>query len=465
MKRFLSVLIILSIAFMLNADVLSVKYDKTALYDAMMKNNTSLRTADADIYEASLDVKDANAKYQPSVDLTISGTYMVEPPIGNITMSSDEIFSSSGTQTVPGAQNGAYVTLFDGMDNTLYNASLTVTQPVNTWGKINLASDLYKTVESLQGIKKSDLERQLSAELSTRLDVFAYLDGISELLEKAKEISSYLLSILEKSYKSGVIVESEYLEAKVMSMELDLRASELNMEKESNFQTIKTLVGISTLKYEDIVFEVDDSPLYIYANASYEELKSYALSSSNLSLQMINKLKSVHEIQEKIANRSMYGIPDMAIQVSAQYNTSRLPLAEAGWRQNDNFSLNITFAMQTTLWDGGEKISDKARAESAQNRDSISYDEALLSIESVLNENYLGMQNTLVKLDYYNLKESNLELLLSNAKLAEQYGQKGKADILQCELDIIENSIEIYMAKLGLASNVYILGYLVGDNI
>ena len=75
------------------------------------------------------------------------------------------------------------------------------------------------------------------------------------------------------------------------------------------------------------------------------------------------------------------------------------------------------------------------------------------------------MQNVLVKLDYYNLKESNLELLLSNAKLAEQYGQKGKADILQCELDIIENSIEIYMAKLGLASNVYILGYLVGDNI
>ncbi|MBQ2259526.1 MAG: TolC family protein, partial [Spirochaetales bacterium] len=158
MRKVIAFLLMALSVLSLSADELSIKYDKESLYTKMLVNNTSLRNAERDIYEAHLDTKDAKANYSPDIDLTVSGTYMTEPMVGNITVSTDELLSSSGIPT----STGGYVTLFDGMDNTLYNASLTVTQPINTWGKINLAAKLYETVEGIQGMKKTDLERQLS---------------------------------------------------------------------------------------------------------------------------------------------------------------------------------------------------------------------------------------------------------------------------------------------------------------
>lgn len=459
MRKIFALFIIAIFAFALYADELTVKYDRDALYEKMLMNNTAIRSADRDIYDASLDTRNAKASYQPDIDLTISGTYMTEPIIGNITVSADEILSSSG---IPGS-SGGYVTLFDGMDNTLYNASLTVTQPINTWGKLNLAHELYQTVEGVQGLKRTDLERQLSSELSIRLYLLSYLDDIKALLDEAEGYADELVAIAEASFKNGVIVEADYLDAKVQRMDLEVRRSDLNSQYEANLQALRTLTGLNDLKSESIEFTPSDEELYRYSDRAYNELRALATSESNLSLEMVNKLKSVHYLQEKIANRSMYGIPDMAIQVSAAYSTPRVPGLEMGWRQNDNFSLNFTFVMQTNLWDGGNKLNEKKRAESAVMRDDISYDEAVLTIESVLSENYSQMSNCLIKLDYLELSRESLELIIENTELSVQLGQKGKMDIISAELKRIENEIETLMTKASLASNVFMISYLIGE--
>lgn len=461
MRKVIAFLLMALSVLSLSADELSIKYDKESLYTKMLVNNTSLRNAERDIYEAHLDTKDAKANYSPDIDLTVSGTYMTEPIVGNITVSTDELLSSSGIPT----STGGYVTLFDGMDNTLYNASLTVTQPINTWGKINLAAKLYETVEGIQGMKKTDLERQLSAELSIRLYLLCYLDQISALISEAESYADELISIAEVSFKNGVIIEADYIDAKIQRMDLEVRKSELNSQIEANLQALRTLTCITNLKKDEILFEPEDSILYVYKDYDYQALRELALSSSNISLQMVNSLKAVHSLQEKIANRSMYGIPDMALQVSATYSTPRVPGLEAGWRQNDNFSLNFTFAMQTTLWDGGDKINDKKRAESSIIRDEISYDEAVLSIDKVLSENYNQMINNLIKLDYLNLSNSSIILSIKNTELAAKEGQKGRMDLLTSYLKRVENEIEGLMTKAGLSSNVFMISYLVGDDI
>ena len=461
MRKVIAFLLMALSVLSLSADELSIKYDKESLYTKMLVNNTSLRNAERDIYEAHLDTKDAKANYSPDIDLTVSGTYMTEPIVGNITVSTDELLSSSGIPT----STGGYVTLFDGMDNTLYNASLTVTQPINTWGKINLAAKLYETVEGIQGMKKTDLERQLSAELSIRLYLLCYLDQISALISEAESYADELISIAEVSFKNGVIIEADYIDAKIQRMDLEVRKSELNSQIETNLQALRTLTGITNLKKDEILFEPEDSIIYVYKDYDYQALRELALSSSNISLQMVSSLKAVHSLQEKIANRSMYGIPDMALQVSATYSTPRVPGLEAGWRQNDNFSLNFTFAMQTTLWDGGDKINDKRRAESSIIRDEISYDEAVLSIDKVLSENYNQMINNLIKLDYLNLSNNSISLNIKNTELAAKEGQKGRMDLLTSYLKRVENEIEGLMTKAGLSSNVFMISYLVGEDI
>lgn len=444
------------------SEPITQQYDISELISNMLSNNADIRNADQDIYDSALDVKDAKAKLYPTIDLTLSGTYMVEPPIKRITVSSDELFSSLPVQNVPGLQNGGYMTIYDGMDDTLYSASLSMTQVVNSWGKLNLAVDLYQTVENIHGIRRNDIERQLRAELMIRLFVLDNLGKANDRLLEALSIANELVLIAEKSYLAGVILESDYIDAKLGLLNLEMRRAELEKEIKSNLSSLSILTGISDLEHDQLELDLDDSALMKYRDVSYLELKNLALSSSNDSLQMISKLNSVHLLQEKIANRSMYGIPDMAIQVSAGYSTPRFPALEAGWRAEDSFTLNISFALQTNLWDGGERLNDVKRAQSSQIRDDISYSEALLSIENVLSENYYSMQNAIMKLEVLEEKSTNLDTILRNTELSEEIGQKGRRDVLSAKLEIIENDIEKLLAKSNLASNVFMISYLIG---
>ena len=134
-KKALTFLIILLISSSLFAE----PYTYEDLLSIMNVNNLELLTQDEVIKTASIDVKDAKGNYSPSIDLTLSSTYMVNPLIDRITVSTDDILGPLAQQM--GVPNN-YVTLYDGMENTLYMAQLSITQPIFTWGKITNALKL-----------------------------------------------------------------------------------------------------------------------------------------------------------------------------------------------------------------------------------------------------------------------------------------------------------------------------------
>ena len=138
-KKTLTFLIILLISSSLFAE----PYTYEDLLSIMNVNNLELLTQDEVIKTASIDVKDAKGNYSPSIDLTLSGTYMVNPLIDRITVSTDDILGPLAQQM--GVPNN-YVTLYDGMENTLYMAQLSITQPIFTWGKITNAVKLYNKI-------------------------------------------------------------------------------------------------------------------------------------------------------------------------------------------------------------------------------------------------------------------------------------------------------------------------------
>ena len=87
---------------------------------SMDSNNAQLAKARQTYIQSLLDVKNAKANYQPTIELLLTSTYMPNPPIGKTAISVDELSPQLGV-VIPGAAAGEYVTLYDGMKNIYYN--------------------------------------------------------------------------------------------------------------------------------------------------------------------------------------------------------------------------------------------------------------------------------------------------------------------------------------------------------
>ena len=118
------------------------------------KNNLELQTLQEEYFRSTLDVKDAKAGRGPTVDLTLSGTYMSnaleEPVYLNVNEILDSVQWPAGTK--PTLQN-QYIQVYEGMENTLYNIEFSVLQPIFTWGKINNSIALYQKIAEISQLQ------------------------------------------------------------------------------------------------------------------------------------------------------------------------------------------------------------------------------------------------------------------------------------------------------------------------
>ena len=66
-------------------------------------------------------MQDAWAGLGPSVDLQMSGTYMMNPPLDSIYLDVDDIIGAIHWNGFSPSPTGQHIKVYDGMENTLYN--------------------------------------------------------------------------------------------------------------------------------------------------------------------------------------------------------------------------------------------------------------------------------------------------------------------------------------------------------
>ena len=459
MKRLLILLTILLTSSLLFASITIGEAE-----EMMMRNNPNIKSAEESVVKANLDLKDSKANFSPSIELSGSMTYMTEPIVGPIIMESSDIMSQMGLGSYSDQVSG-YVTLYDGMENTMYMGSLSLTQPLVTWGKLSKAVDLYQNILNAQSLRRDDTVLQLKAELRIRIWSLKYLDDMKALVEKAKEISNRLVSLSESGYENGMILRQDYLAAKISALEVEVKEAELKDNDSSVLEGLRSLVGDYLIKYEDIEIPEDESFLYKYKDSVVDELITIATGENSNNLKALKNLIGAYSNQKTIAERSMYGIPDFAFQAELNYSNSRLPFIQSGWKQNDNSSLNLSLGFKTTLWDGGKVINNIDRAQSNIRDAEAQYSSAYSQIRSAVISNYNAMKTNKANIDYQTQKIENLEKELENISLGCKYGNNSESDELQKELEIIESKTSLIESKIALVQNVFTLDYLLGADI
>ena len=432
--------------------------------EMMMRNNPDIRSAEEAVVQAGLDLKDSKASFSPTISLSGSFTYMSEPLVGPVIMESSDILSQMGLGSYSDMASG-YVTLYDGMENTMYMGTLSLTQPLITWGKLGKAVDLYKNILTAQSLRKDDTVAQNKAELRIRVWSMKYLEEMEGLVDEAMALSKELVDIAKSSYENGMILRQDWLEAEISSLEVEVKKAELDDNYSSIMEGLRSLIGDYSVSYYDFILPEDESFLYKYRESNLDDLILAATGEDSNNLKAIKNLIGAYTNQKTIADRSLYGIPDFALQAQLTYSSSRLPFIETGWKQNDNNSLNLSIGFKTTLWDGGKAINDVKRAQSNIRSAESQYDSALSQIRVAVTSNYNGMMKNIANIQYQSEKIQNLEMELENIRIGLSYGQNSVSDEKQKMLEIVEAKSNLLASKIALVQNVYTLDYLVGAEI
>lgn len=448
MKKFILFIIVLLISNTLFA---TETYNYDSLASTLRLNNTKLQAAYQDVVQAKLDTKDAKANYHPTIDLTVSGSYIINP-IGPITVNASEL----------GLPYNQYITLYKGMENTLYQTSLSLQQPIFTWGKISNGVKALKEVESVRSLQLTDTENQLNAELKSRLSAIYYMDDIISLLNEQKSYADRLVELAHAAQEQGIMLAQEVKENEINALQVDVTLSEINAQYSSNLTALRTMTGLLDLTREDISYIPDEESFYSLAKEDRNALIKSATSQSQPTLQMLSHMQSAMEYSEKVSKASVYWKPDFALQVSASYGGSRLPLVETDWYRQDDYNGMVTVAFKTTVWDGGKALNNIKRSESNVANAVISRDEAINTIITTLSEQFANQDMAIAKISYLDLKEETLVSKVEQKILLQSYGNASEADVLNAQIELTTCRLERLQEKLKLAQASYLIEYLTG---
>lgn len=431
------------------------------LNQSVSLNNPDLQKLQREYERSLLDVKDAKAGIGPVVDLQLTGTYMTKPPVDAIYLNIDEMLDSiswpTGTKPAGGNQ---VIKLYDGMENTLYNFQLTVTQPIFTWGKIFNAVKLYQQIAEIKQTQILSQEEQLKMELETRIITLKYLQRIVDILDEEKVFAQRLVEVSESAEKSGMLLHQDVVEARIQAKELEIAQQDVSEQVHNQLLELQRMTGIADLALNQIEYEINESRFNQIINADRTVIEETALSGEQLSIKMLTQLKEVNQTAEKIARGYVNWKPDLALQASAGYGGSRFPFAEPNWLRKDDYSANITIAVKTTVWDGGKKVRDVSRKASESKTADINQLDARTTIRQTLSSQWNTADVCSMKIEYQNLKIESDDSKISQQETIFQTGYGSETDVLSAKINRCNNQIEKEKQELSRAVALMTIEYL-----
>jgi len=453
MKKLLILLVISSLLVPVFA------YTVDELSSSMLAKNPDIRKAREEVTKADLDVRDAKGGYSPTIDLTVTGSYIANP-IDPIRINLGDYIDT----TVYGVKND-YITLYKGQESMYYQFSLSMTQPIFTWGKISNAVKLYKSIYEAKMLQLEDAMDKAQTELNTRIAALHYLLQIQSLLGKQTEIVSRLVELADDAQKNGMMLSSDALGVKVQARQLDVAKAQVDQQVHLMMTELGNLTGITELSSGEIEFDeaLFTSALDNLYKTDYSILSAKCLSDNRTNFQLLGKLSSIAQTAKDIAGASVNWKPDLALVVNADYSGSRLPFVETDWYGKDDWSATVTVALKTTVLDGGKAVRNVKRADSGIQSSEIDIQSAKAKVRSAVDENWTNLAVGLAQIDYQSALASQLDSKNQVNQSLLDTGYGSESDYLQGQLERNNCEIEILRTRINLATAVYTLLYLQGD--
>ena len=442
----------------------NLSYNFQTLLDATKQNHPELLKLQEEYKRSLLDVKDAWAGLGPTVELQASGTYILKPPVDAIYLNVDDIINSIQWGSIKPTTNGQYIKVYDGMENTLYDFELSLTQPVFTWGKITNAIKLYKQISAIKQTQITQQTKQLETELKTRLITLYYLNRILEILTEEQIYAERMVEVSENAAKTGMLLPQDVVDAKIQAKELDIAKQDLIEQINDQILELERITGIQNLSFEKINYDFVPELVTNFDKllaTEQTELEKQVLSGNQASIKMLTQLQDVSKTAEKISRGAENWKPDFALQVGGGYSGSRFPFTEPNWMRKDDYSLNISVGLKTVIWDGGKKIRDVSRKVSEVETANINKLDARSSISKTFNSQWNSAQVCTMKIEYQDLKIESASAKINQKQKMYESGYGSETDVLSAKIERCNAQIEKEKQTLSRAAACLTINFLI----
>ena len=441
----------------------SASYSLESLLNSTQINHPELLKLQEEYRRSILDLKDAWWSLGPTIDLQASGTYMVNPPLGAMYINTDDLLNSIQWNGVKPKNSSQRIKIYEGMESTLYNFELSVTQPIFTWGKITNAIKLYKQVSDIKELQIFQQSAQLETELKTRLISLYYMKKILEIIDEEENYTKRMVEVSETAEKVGMLLHQDVVDAKVQAKELEIAKQDLLEQINDQLLELERTSGISVLLVDEINFDfvpdLEESFELLMAEDP-DQLEAQVISGNQLSIKMLTQLEGVSQTAEKIARGYENWKPDLALQMTSGYSGSRFPFIEPNWRRKDDYSVNISIGLKATIWDGGKKVRDVMRKKSEKETAAINKLDARSSISKTFNSQWNAAQVCKMKMEYQELKIESAAAKIEQKQQMFDSGYGSETDVLSAKIERCNAQIEKERQALSRAIACLTIEYL-----
>lgn len=470
-KILLSLMVSLLLALPVTADD-AAPYTYQDLSESLSLNNTSVLAAVENYKTALLDVKDAKANFHPQIDYTLAASYVLNHQMMTIDtgplledMPIDQLYLKN-----PSADN-SYIPISPFISmipssvdmpidiNAPYlNAEISLVQPVYTWGKLTNSVRMNEEIASARALQITDTEDQMDTQLKASLASLYYIRQMLTVLKEMQADADELLELAQGSSSTGVLLETDVASARVSAKQIGLTRTQLESQADIIVSSIEVLTGISGLTADMIDYTPDEAYYRELAEADRTMLELQATSNSQATMQMLTHMANAASYGLDAAKGSMYAVPDIALSVGANYSA---PL-NSSFVDGSSWGVTVAVALQGNIWDGGKKLNDQERAESATNSARIAREEAAGTIRTTLAQNFADMDVALAGIEY---QDASIALLESELDLEEarlELGASSRSTVLEKRLELNQARIEKIQHQITLAGCACTIEYLTG---
>ena len=465
-------LMMLAAAIPAMADDTKLTYDD--LRSSMSANNTALLSAGEEYTSALIDVEDAKSNYHPQIGYTVAGSYVLNHQTMDLDLGGIKEWAngqeikvptqvpmfpeitipmSSVTDTLPDSYN-----MVVDVSDPYLSASISLVQPIYTWGKVTSAVKMNEEIAQAKALQIGDTQAQLDAQLKASLASLYYLKDFDGILQEMKSDADELVDIARSGSEAGVALSQDVAQAQVGAKQLELAIVQVRTQVDTLVSQLETLTGIRGLTPEMIDYVPDEDFYDQIANADRRILELQATGNGQATMQMLDHMVSATQYAQKAADRSMYVVPDIALSVSADYSA---PMTR-DFVEHSAWGVTVAVALQGTIWDGGQRLNDRDRAESATRSAQIARQQAVDKIHTTLAQNFASIDLALARIDYQDANIAMLEDQLAVEETKLEYGTGSRQGVIEKRIELNQAKLDRLTSRITLATSCHTVEYLTG---
>jgi outer membrane protein TolC len=432
--------------------------DWRSLYDLALRNNASLAEGENAARAAQNKWKSARQGRGPELFFESDLSYLTNPR--QVDLSQGSLYAG-GTLApglifppLPESETSLPLT-----GNQWYSFRLVLEQPLITSGKLSAQENIYRSLWESSLLNTNQKKLTVKAEILSLIHTLTYLEKILDIVSLQITAADRFVTLIRRSYDSGMTSHSDYLGAQVKAREVTLMENQIRKQQNQALLHLEYLCGLESLLPEQI--NPEGLPDLLGPGETDKETLLTDTRAYSPVLQILRQNIEAAKQNKRLTQGGSYGRPDLGFQVELDYAGGSFPFTSEEWGISEN-NVTATVGIRALLGDFGKAASLVKEAESRISEAEYRYRDHLEQMKRSIGEELFNQHLNRENIAYYNSQADDDMALATLKKESLDSGYGLEQDYLLQMISWYSDLIYIEQEKISLALSHYRLRTLTG---